>query len=138
MNVKTYELNLNTMPDEVVDITKQVSERVRDSGIKNGVVTIFVASSTSAVTVMEYEPGLKKDLPMALDRIFPKTMEYYHEEMWHDGNGYSHVRASFLKPDLTVPIIDSRMSLGTWQQIVFLELDNKKRSRKIVLQIMGE
>ncbi|KAF5417156.1 MAG: hypothetical protein C5S38_02095 [Candidatus Methanophagaceae archaeon] len=93
--------------------------------------------ATSAITTLEYEPGLVHDLPDALERLFPKGIGYEHEYRWHDGNGHSHVRAAFLGPSLTVPFRDKRLMLGTWQQVVFIELDNKRRSRRIILQIMG-
>jgi secondary thiamine-phosphate synthase enzyme len=126
---------------EILDITKRVNEIVRESGVHTGQALIFTASSTSAITVTEFEPGLLKDLPAALDRLFPqhgKGIEYGHEQTWHDGNGHSHVRASFLKPDLLVPVRDGRLHLGQWQQVVFVELDNKPRRRSISVHVWGE
>jgi secondary thiamine-phosphate synthase enzyme len=138
MSVVTEELHFDTKGEvEIVDITEKVNSKLRGSSIEEGVVTIFVPGSTGAVTTIEYEPGLLQDLPNALERLFPKGMKYQHELRWHDGNGHSHVRASFLGPSLTVPFRNKTMLLGTWQQVVFIELDNKRRSRRIILQIMG-
>ena len=123
--------------DDVIDITKQVSNVVKDSKIENGTVTIFVVGSTAAITTIEYEPGLINDLPEMLSRIIPKNVEYEHDNTWHDGNGHSHVRASLVGPSLTVPIIDSKLTLGTWQQIVLLEMDTRPRNRTLILQIMS-
>ncbi len=138
MSVVTEELHFDTKGEvEIVDITGKVNSKLRESNIEDGVVTIFVPGSTGAVTTIEYEPGLLQDLPNALERLFPKGMKYQHELRWHDGNGHSHVRASFLGPSLTVPFRNKTMLLGTWQQVVFIELDNKRRTRRIILQIMG-
>ena len=123
--------------DDVIDITKQVSNVVKDSNIENGTVTIFVAGSTAAITTIEYEPGLINDFPEMLSRIIPKNIEYEHDNTWHDGNGHSHVRASLIGPSLTVPIINGRLTLGTWQQIVLLEMDTRPRNRNLILQIMS-
>jgi len=123
--------------DDVIDITKQVSNIVKDSNIENGTVTIFVAGSTAAITTIEYEPGLIKDFPEMLSRIIPKNIEYEHDNTWHDGNGHSHVRASLVGPSLTVPIMNGKLTLGTWQQIVLLEMDTRPRNRNLILQIMS-
>ena len=123
--------------DDVIDITRQVSNVVKDSNIENGTVTIFVVGSTAAITTIEYEPGLINDFPEMLSRIIPKNVEYEHDNTWHDGNGHSHVRASLVGPSLTVPIIDSKLTLGTWQQIVLLEMDTRPRNRNLILQIMS-
>lgn len=139
MVVYTDEINLNTKGEvDIIDITPNVEKIVDKSGISNGVAVVFCVGSTCAVSTVEYEPGLKKDIPEALERLFPKKMYYHHEETWHDGNGHSHVRASFMKPDLTIPIVNGKLTLGTWQQIVFLELDVRKRSRKVIVQVLGE
>ena len=123
--------------NDVIDITRQVSNVVKDSNIENGTVTIFVVGSTAAITTIEYEPGLINDFPEMLSRIIPKNVEYEHDNTWHDGNGHSHVRASLVGPSLTVPIIDSKLTLGTWQQIVLLEMDTRPRNRTLILQIMS-
>lgn len=123
---------------DMVDITEEVSNAVRESRLKDGIVTIFIAGSTAAVTTIEYEPGLLKDFPAMLERITPRNIEYEHHKMWHDGNGHSHVRASLIGPSLTIPFLDNRLILGTWQQIVLVELDIRSRDRTIILQIIGE
>ncbi len=138
MSVITKELHFDTKGEvEIIDITEKVNNKLRESDIEDGTVTIFVPGSTGAVTTIEYEPGLLHDLPNALERLFPKGLDYEHELRWHDGNGHSHVRASFFGPSLTVPFGNKMMLLGTWQQVVFVELDNKRRSRRIILQILG-
>ncbi|MCW7075676.1 MAG: secondary thiamine-phosphate synthase enzyme YjbQ [Candidatus Syntrophoarchaeum sp.] len=137
--VVTSEITFMTRGEvDIHDLTMEVDAKIGGSGIQNGIVTIFVPGSTAAITTIEYEPGLLQDIPDALERLFPKNIKYGHEMRWHDGNGHSHVRAAFLGPSLTVPITGGRMSLGTWQQVVFIELDNKARDRRVILQIMGE
>ncbi len=139
MAVVTKEIRVQTRGEcDIVNLTDKVQEAVGSSGLKDGVVTVFVGGSTAAITTIEYEPGLLQDLPAALERVAPKNVEYKHEEMWHDGNGHSHVRASILGPSLVVPFRDGRLCLGTWQQIVLVELDIRARSRNIILQILGE
>jgi len=138
MLVKDFSLSLNTKGFcHVVDITSQVQEKILESGAKKGVVTIFVVGSTGGITTVEYEPGLVNDLEELFNRIAPPTTEYHHEETWHDGNGFSHVRASLLKPSLAVPFVNGRMRLGTWQQIVVLDFDNRSRHREVAIQVMG-
>ncbi len=139
MVVVSKEIHVQTRGEcDIVNLTDRVQEAVWSSGLKDGVVTVFVGGSTAAITTIEYEPGLLQDLPAALERVAPKNVEYKHEEMWHDGNGHSHVRASILGPSLVVPFRDGRLCLGTWQQIVLVELDIRARSRNIILQILGE
>jgi secondary thiamine-phosphate synthase enzyme len=123
---------------DIVDITPETSKILTQSKLKDGIVTIFVSGSTAALTTIEYEPGLRQDFPNMLSRIVPKNIEYQHEKMWHDGNGHSHVKASLIGPSLTIPFKDATLMLGTWQQIVFLEMDVNKRERKLILQMMGE
>ena len=134
---KTIEIN-SKGENDMVDITDQTLKAILESRLENGIVTIFVSGSTAAVTTMEYEPGLRTDFPMMLNRIIPKDIKYKHDETWHDGNGHSHVRASLIGPSLTVPFKDRNLILGTWQQIVFCELDTRSRERRITLQIIGE
>ena len=139
MTVVTKQLSINTRGEgDILDVTEDVAEALVESSLNNGVVTIFVPGSTGALTTIEYEPGLLKDLPNVLERVAPKELEYEHERRWHDGNGHSHVRASIIGPCLTVPFVNGRLTLGTWQQIVFLELDVHSRSRTLIMQIMGE
>jgi secondary thiamine-phosphate synthase enzyme len=124
--------------NEVIDITGKVQQAVEQSGLDNGVATVFVPGSTAAVTTMEYEPGLAKDFPDMLERVAPTTIAYEHQKAWHDDNGRSHVKASLVGPSLSVPFIEGRLTLGTWQQIVFVELDIRPRKREVVVQITGD
>lgn len=123
---------------DIVDITRQVFEGINDSSISSGIVTVFATGSTAGISTIEYEPGVVSDLRDMCDRLVPVGMEYRHNLAWHDGNGHSHVRACLIGASLTVPFTDKIMALGTWQQIVFMDFDNRPRSREIVLQIMGE
>lgn len=123
---------------DIVDITRQVFEGINDSSISSGTVTVFATGSTAGISTIEYEPGVVSDLRDMCDRLVPVGMEYRHNLAWHDGNGHSHVRACLIGASLTVPFTDKIMALGTWQQIVFMDFDNRPRSREIVLQIMGE
>jgi len=139
LKVKTSEFELPTTNEgDIEDITELVQARIKESGLSEGTATVFVPGSTGAVTTIEYEPGLVKDLPAALERIAPRNASYEHQKMWHDGNGHSHVRASILGPSLTVPFADRSLTLGTWQQIVFVELDVKPRKRSLIVTAIGE
>ena len=122
----------------ILDITEQVSRRVQGSGLKDGIVTLFTPSSTSALTTIEYESGAVHDLQQLFDRIAPLDLDYRHNLRWGDGNGHAHVRHALLGPSLTIPFLEGRMTLGTWQQIIFVDFDNRPRSRSVVLQIMGD
>jgi secondary thiamine-phosphate synthase enzyme len=132
------EIRLETDVDEIVNITDLVEELVEGSGMRSGLAAVFVPGATGAVTTLEHEPGLESDLQEALERIAPKEEEYAHNRRWGDGNGHSHIRAALVGPSLTVPFAEGRLMLGTWQQIVFLELDNRSRHRRIIVQMMGE
>ncbi len=123
---------------DIQDITSQVKREVTQSGIKNGIVIVFVPGSTGGVTTIEFESGVLFDLQQMFDRVIPTNIAYKHDLRWGDGNGYAHVRASLLGPSLTVPLVDGRLTLGTWQQIVFVDFDNRSRSRRLIVQIMGE
>ena len=139
MTVITKTLQIKTKGElQIINITEDVSKVVKESKISDGVATVFVPGSTAAVTTIEYEPGLLKDFPDMLERIAPKNMNYEHENMWHDGNGHSHVRASLLGPSLTIPFTKRQLTLGTWQQIVLIELDSRSRDRSIIVQMIGE
>jgi secondary thiamine-phosphate synthase enzyme len=139
MVVVTKQLSLETRGEnDIVNITGDVAFAVSESKLKSGVVTVFVSGATGALTTIEYEPGLLLDLPSILERVAPKELMYEHEKRWHDGNGHSHVRASLIGPSLSVPFVNGKLALGTWQQIVFLELDVRSRRRNLVLQILGE
>jgi secondary thiamine-phosphate synthase enzyme len=134
---KTITVNSNGEND-IIDITRLTDDAIKASRLQNGIVAIFVSGSTAAITTIEFEPGLKKDFPEMLARIAPSAIEYEHDNTWHDGNGHSHVRASLIGPSLTVPFKNKSLMLGTWQQIVLLEMDTRPRERNIVLQIIGE
>jgi secondary thiamine-phosphate synthase enzyme len=124
---------------QAFDITDEVEATIAKSGVHDGLACVFTPSSTSAILTNEFEPGLmEEDIPKALERLFSEAIEYGHERRWHDGNGHSHVRATFLGPSLTIPIVEGRAALGTWQQVVFLELDNKPRHREVIVQVIGE
>ena len=137
--VITKELQVHTQGNyDVQDITSQVEKAVHDSGLAAGIVTVFCPGSTGGLTTIEYESGVVYDLGQVLDEIAPPDRDYRHHLRWHDNNGHSHVRAALIGPSLTVPFVDKRLTLGTWQQIVFLDLDTSSRSRQLVLQILGE
>ena len=123
---------------ELIDITRQVEQKVEEAGVSNGTVTLFVAGSTAGVTTIECERGVVSDFQGMWDRTVPRNIPYRHDAAWGDGNGHAHVRASMLGPSLVVPFVSKRLTLGTWQQIVLVDFDNRPRSRDIVVQIMGE
>ena len=123
---------------DIIDITAEIVGILKKACLKNGIVNIFVPGATGAITTVEYEPGLIDDLKAAFEKLAPRKGKYAHNERWNDGNGFSHVRASLLGPSITVPFNDGGLILGTWQQIIFIDFDNKPRSRKITVQIMGE
>jgi secondary thiamine-phosphate synthase enzyme len=123
---------------DMQDLTDAVGKIVDQSGIRTGIAQIFHVGSTGAIGTIEFEPGLKKDLPELLDRLIPPSRDYGHEQAWHDGNGHSHLQATLLGPSLTVPISDGRLALGTWQQIILLECDIRPRERTIVVTVLGE
>lgn len=139
MPIKTINLSLSTRGNaDIHDITDEVASRVTQSGLKDGTVTIFCPSSTSGLTTIEYESGALSDLKRLFDEIIPPDREYAHNARWGDGNGHSHVRAALLGPSLTVPFVGGRLTLGTWQQIIYVDFDNKPRKRELILQVMGE
>jgi secondary thiamine-phosphate synthase enzyme len=139
MTVITKNMQVNSAGEgDLLDLTEQTSRIVKESKIANGIVTIFVSGSTAAVTTIEYEPGLKHDFPAMLTRVAPSNIEYAHDNTWHDGNGHSHVRASLVGPSLTIPFVNGNLVLGTWQQIILVEMDTHPRHRSITVQMMGE
>lgn len=139
MTVYTGRIGLKTRAeDDIVDVTAEVQRVVSESGVENGTALVFVVGSTAAVTTVEHEPGLVADLRSAMDRLYPKGEDYEHHRRWGDGNGHSHVRASLVGPSVTVPVVDGRLALGTWQQLVFMEFDVKPRSREVLVQVLGE
>lgn len=139
MRVVSEEIHLDTEGEgDVVDITPDLSGVLDATGLKNGLLTVFVSGSTAAVTTIEFEPGLKEDLKKALNRLVPDDIPYAHDKTWSDGNGHSHIRASLIGPSLTIPFKDRHLTLGTWQQVVLVEMDIRSRSRQLIIQIIGE
>ncbi len=138
--VKTETIKVKTKGNcDVVNITEQVSEAVAQSDMREGTVTVFNVGSTAGITTTEYEPGLVNyDIETAFEKIAPEHARYEHEETWHDDNGHAHVRASLLGPSLSVPVVDGRLTLGTWQQIILVDFDTRPRTRTVICQIVGE
>ena len=123
---------------EVVNITNQVTALLQKHKLKEGSATIFVVGSTASITTTEYEPGLKKDIPEMLERLAPRGIRYHHDDTWGDGNGHAHLRSALFKTSLSIPVIKGELTLGTWQQVVLLDFDNRSRTRRIVIQVLGE
>lgn len=139
MSVHYDEISIQTDGEvDIIDITNDIQNIISKSKLKNGIVCVFVPGSTGSLTTIEYEPGLIKDLPRVLENIAPKKEYYNHHETWHDDNGHSHVRASLLGPSITLPIKNGELLHGTWQQVVFVELDTSPRNRNLVVEIIGE
>ena len=139
MSVKTLSIQIITKGDaDILDITPDVALAVAQTGMNDGIATIFCPSATSALTTIEYESGCVSDLRRLFDEIIDPHRQYQHNERWHDGNGHSHIRAALLGLSLTVPFVDSALTLGTWQQIIFIDFDNRSRHRKLILQVLGE
>jgi len=137
--VITKKISLQTKGDgDIIDITPQVEQQVAEAAINNGIIAVFATGSTAGITTIELESGLLSDFQGMWERIIPKSLPYNHDRRWGDGNGYSHVRASLLGASLVIPFSEKRLSLGTWQQIILVDFDNRPRSRQIILQIMGE
>ena len=133
----TFSINTKGFSD-TIDLTDEVTKIVEQSGIENGLVTIYCRGSTGTITTIEFESGVIKDLQRALEKIAPSNVPYEHDKRWGDGNGFSHVRAALMKPSLSIPLIQQKLILGTWQQIVFIDFDNRARHREIFVQIIGE
>ncbi|MFC2024634.1 secondary thiamine-phosphate synthase enzyme YjbQ [Chloroflexota bacterium] len=137
--VVTRKISLSTRGEcDIIDITPQINQQLAESGVRQGVVTVFVAGSTAGVTTIEFEPGLVADLKAMWQRLIPQGIPYDHDRRWGDGNGYSHVRASLLGASLVIPFSEGKPALGTWQQIVLVDFDNRPRDRNVILQITGE
>ncbi len=137
--VVTESISLSTRGNgDIIDITPQVEEQLAKSRVSNGMVTLFVAGSTAGVTTIEFEPGLVADFKEMWQRLIPQNTTYAHDRAWGDGNGHSHVRASLLGASLVIPVSNKRLVLGTWQQVVLVDFDNRPRSRRVVVQVMGE
>lgn len=139
MTAAAHEVTLQTRGDgDVLDLTAQVTGFVADSGVSSGIVTVAVIGSTAGITTIEYEPGLVADLRKAFDRMAPSGVAYEHDRRWHDGNGHAHVRASMLGPSVTLPVVGGIVTLGTWQQVVLVDFDTHSRTRRVVIQVLGE
>lgn len=139
MKILTEKFEINTRGNtDIIDITTKVQEIITKSGLKEGNALIFAVGSTAGITTIEYEPGLLKDLPELFEKLIPSNRPYHHDKTWGDGNGYSHLRASMLGSSFQVPFSKGHLLLGTWQQIVFIDFDNRARQRKIIVQLIGE
>jgi secondary thiamine-phosphate synthase enzyme len=139
MSIFTGQISLQSKGNgDILDITAQVAKQVSAAGINAGTVTVFITGSTAGITTIEYEPGLVSDLNEAWERLVPRDIPYGHDQRWGDGNGYAHVRASLLGAFIVIPLNDGKLTLGTWQQIVVADFDNRPRSRQVVVQVMGE
>ncbi|RMF05494.1 MAG: YjbQ family protein [Chloroflexi bacterium] len=137
--VVTQEFHLSTQGFcDFHNITQAVAGAVQAGGLRNGIATVFTPSATSAITTVEYESGMLRDFEALMERIAAQAWEYKHNERWHDGNGFSHVRAALLGPSVTVPVVDGQLTLGTWQEIAFIDFDNSRRQRRIIVQLVGE
>ncbi|MFC1950721.1 secondary thiamine-phosphate synthase enzyme YjbQ [Chloroflexota bacterium] len=137
--VITKKISLQTQGQcDIIDISPQVEQQVAEADINNGTVTLFVAGSTAGISTIEFEPGLVSDFRNMWERNFPQNISYNHDRRWGDGNGYSHVRASLLGSSLVIPFNDKKLTLGTWQQVILVDFDNRSRSRQVILQIMGD
>lgn len=134
---ETIRLSTKGYPD-LINITNRLSNLLNTSGLKKGNLTVFVIGSTAAITTFEYEPGLIKDIQELYEKIVPSNKHYHHDDTWGDANGFSHLRASLQGPSLTIPFEESKLMLGTWQQVVLAEFDNRPRARKVVVQLIGE
>ena len=139
MAVRSEFISLNTRGNaDIHEITNQVARIVSESGFKDGIVTVFCPSATSALTTIEYESGALSDLRRLFDEIIPEDREYAHNARWQDGNGHSHIRAALLGPSLTIPFVDFKLTLGTWQQIIYVDFDVRPRQRQLIVQTIGE
>ncbi len=137
-SLETFDLKIETTAGtDILDLTEAVAEKVQQTGVTAGLLTLFISGSTAALSTIEYESGAVQDLKAAIERLFPMDLDYAHDRRWGDGNGYAHVRAAFLKPSLAIPIEAGHLQLGTWQQIVLLDFDNRPRQRQIRGQVLG-
>ena len=139
MEIETQSFNINTRGNtDIIDITDKVQSQINSAGFTEGNVLVFVGGSTAGITTIEYEPGLLKDYPDFFEKIVPSGISYQHEHTWHDGNGHSHIRAALQGASFTVPFANHRLLLGTWQQIILVDFDNRSRNRKVIVQITGK
>ena len=139
IDISTHEIHLHTEGfNQIFDITNEIQQILDESEYIEGQITVFCPGSTGGITNIEYEPGLLRDLPEFLETIIPMKKSYHHDDTWHDGNGYAHLRSALIKPHFTVPFSQNRLLLGTWQQIIFIDFDNKSRRRELIVQILGK
>ena len=139
MEIETQSFNINTRGNtDIIDITDKVQSQINSAGFTEGNVLVFVGGSTAGITTIEYEPGLLEDYPVFFEKIVPSGTSYQHDQTWHDGNGHSHIRAALQGSSFTVPFANSRLLLGTWQQIILVDFDNRSRNRKVIVQITGK
>lgn len=137
--VHQEQINISTKGNgDMHDLTEKVNQVVKNSEIQKGMVNVFNVGSTGAIGAIEFEPGLQRDLPEILNKLIPPSRDYFHEQTWHDGNGHSHLQATWLGPSLTVPLANGKLVLGTWQQIFHIDCDNKARQRKVMVTVYGE
>lgn len=137
--VKTDKIQFNTSgTGDIINLTDEIQSSILKSDISSGTVTIFAPGSTTGLTTIEYEPGLLKDMPQLMEKLVPSDKPYEHDKTWHDGNGFSHLRSALIGPDITIPFASKKLTIGKWQQVVFLEFDNKPRNRTVILQIIGD
>lgn len=139
MDIKTFNFNVDTKGfNDIVDVTPQVQKIINESHFREGSATVFAKGATTGITTIEYEPGLLKDYPQFMEKIIPSTERYHHDDTWHDGNGFSHIRSALQGSSFTVPFVDAHMMLGTWQQIILLDFDNRSRTRNVIVQLIGK
>jgi secondary thiamine-phosphate synthase enzyme len=139
LKIITQEIQKKTKGNcDIIDITNEINNFVIKSGVKEGLCTVFSIGSTAGITTIEYEPGLIKDIPKLLDKLIPSAAKYHHDDTWGDGNGHSHLRSALYKTSLSIPIFKGELTLGTWQQVVLIDFDNRSRTRRIVIQVLGE
>ena len=137
--VQNFAIQLKTDGNcDILDITPKVEESIRKSGIANGLVNVFCPGSTGGITTIEYEPGLRRDIPELMEKLVPSNRPYEHDKTWGDDNGFSHLRSALIGPSLTAPVVSGKLHHGTWQQIVFLDFDNRARDRELIITVMGE
>lgn len=138
MHVITQRIHLDSKGHcDIIDLTPRIGQIVAQSDMNDGQVTVFVPGATGGISVVEYEPGLLEDVPELLEKLIPSNVSYHHDRTWHDGNGHSHLRATLIGPSLTIPFENKTMTLGTWQQVILLDFDNKSRRREVIVQLMG-
>lgn len=139
ITIYTEQLSIKTKGyTDIINITPEVQKYVVDNKLIEGQILIFINGSTAAISTIEYEPGLLQDIPEILDKIAPMNKRYHHDDTWHDGNGYAHIRSTLIGSSFTVPVVNDRLVLGTWQQIILLDFDNNPRNRNVTLQFIGE